>query len=1101
MLQPFKVRDLASQTANANLHAVASAESTSQDTAAKYTEIETIHDVRGDERHGVVVLSASEYDHIISTHPRAALMYMDPDDGETITVGSSLELSQRLEDPVFDSTLPWASPPSPGPSSSQDDQNPMHIFDIRRSNSVTELWKRYERSNRFPEQSSSQETSLEDVSESKPSKPVFGDASTVDIRQRWLRACNPPQVPKREPSPRKQQEQAPLFSFSSAQVSDAASSSMPANTDYTGEKVASQESGTSFLTAEGKRQAQEAGARMRGWRQTPDASTSRFISLPSIQGDPWVPGASMNCSTNASMRASSRPEATPNTEPPAGDEAQPLLAAFEAEMSRIMEAHTDAEREGPGASISTPVETQGAQQPSDATRPADLFVHAMNNVIGKVELVGSELRARLPEIERQVSSAQRAFPEQIRPTLQNALSALDGCVKNLAYSLGEASIASGNPANRVRTPEFPQAEQAVNDFRELASEFSQIGRTLFESFRTEFGPSFSSGATQESSAEAISASTQTDTAVPDVDSQPGSTVSSAVSETQGQHETSGPSSFSKGKERVADITDDTHKEVFDRESSQTETDEGAATFGQPPLSLQGASYPHIGFSTWQLPTVPPFGRPGNLPIPHDPYPPPPPPPPQSDSQAASSLQTSSQAPASEQETLFIGNVGYNVTDKVIQDVFASKGFLVKVDLPVDLESGRHAGFGYLHFPSVHSAKAALAALQGAHIDGHSINLEFCHGALHNFKDNAASLSGATERPLGLLNPRSQSSYPQVKDSFSKKVCTAGTPSAMAKCQNISTLQGSSMNDTGVSMLDEAVVDPEFSARYPSLLSGGPGVGAADTPSPGKLAELNTKARIPEFPPVSQVDAHVLRTSHRLSHPTPCAHINMSEARQNQDGNPHPALVDTGDVPVASTDEQPVSLPRRSPHHRGRRPMSMREPYDQYGGASLPRRVPHGPHRSNTVTTAGPARRPLEPSNHMINPEMLPRHWQSARSAACAPDTNDPRWIRHARLTERQNDQGPHRQTSLNEISRTSSGFPVDDIHNHNEGSRSGPRSDTRRRHITGCVETLLELGYGSMRGGRQRMTIYAEAADGKIQDAIDMIEEERKAYEQQGSLI
>ncbi|KAJ9264662.1 hypothetical protein DTO212C5_7044 [Paecilomyces variotii] len=1100
MLQPFKVRDLASQTANANLHAVASAESTSQDTAAKYTEIETIHDVRGDERHGVVVLSASEYDHIISTHPRAALMYMDPDDGETITVGSSFELSQRLEDPVFDSTLPWASPPSPGPSSSQDDQNPMHIFDIRRSNSVTELWKRYERSNRFPEQSSSQETSLEDVSESKPSKPVFGDASNVDIRQRWLRACNPPQVPKREPSPRKQQEQAPLSSFSSAQVSDAASSSMPANTDYTGEKVASQESGTSFLTAEGKRQAQEAGARMRGWRQTPDASTSRFISLPSIQGDPWVPGASMNCSTNASMRSSSRPEATPNPEPPAGDEAQPLLAAFEAEMSRIMEAHTDAEREGPGASISTPVETQGAQQPSDATRPADLFVHAMNNVIGKVELVGSELRARLPEIERQVSSAQRAFPEQIRPTLQNALSALDGCVKNLAYSLGEASIASGNPANRVRTPEFPQAEQAVNDFRELASEFSQIGRTLFESFRTEFGPSFSSGATQESSAEAISASTQTDTAVPDVDSQPGSTVSSAVSETQGQHETSGPSSFSKGKERVADITDDTHKEVFDRESSQTKTDEGAATFGQPPLSLQGASYPHIGLSTWQLPTVPPFGRPGNLPIPHDPYPPPPPPP-QSDSQAASSLQTSSQAPASEQETLFIGNVGYNVTDKVIQDVFASKGFLVKVDLPVDLESGRHAGFGYLHFPSVHSAKAALAALQGAHIDGHSINLEFCHGALHNSKDNAASLSGATERPLGLLNPRSQSSYPQVKDSFSKKVCTAGTPSAMAKCQNISTLQGSSKNDTGVSMLDEAVVDPEFSARYPSLLSGGPGVGAADTPSPGKLAELNTKARIPEFPPVSQVDAHVLRTSHRLSHPTPCAHINMSEARQNQDGNPHPALVDTGDVPVASTDEQPVSLPRRSPHHRGRRPMSMREPYDQYGGASLPRRVLHGPHRSNTLTTAGPSRRPLEPSKHIFNPEMLPRRWQSARSAVCAPDTNDPRWIRHARLTERQNDQGPHQQTSLNEISRASSGFPVDDIHNHNEGSGFGPRSDTRRRHITGCVETLLELGYGSMRGGRQRMSIYAEAADGKIQDAIDMIEEERKAYEQQGSLI
>ncbi|KAL1854142.1 hypothetical protein Plec18167_000060 [Paecilomyces lecythidis] len=1069
MLQPFKIRDLKSQTAGTGVHADAAVGGTTPHTQVKHDGFETVHDVQrnghSQHRHGVVVLSASEYDHIISTHPRAALMYMDPDDGETITVGSSLELSQRLEDPVFDSAPSWPSPPSHISPPLQDNRDQMHIFDIRRSNSVTELWKRYEREDRRPEQPPAQRSSPEDVGESSTS--ALGDVSTGDIRQRWLRACNPPKIPKRAQSPK--QDQTRVSAFASPQD---ASSSMPASGDYAGEKVASQSSRTSSLTAEGKRQAQEAGARMRGWRQTPDVNTSNFMPLPSIQGNPWSLGASANRHSSVDLEANSLPEVTQHVEPSAGDEAQPLLAAFEAEMSKIMEARTAAEGEGPEASVSTPdTETQRVTQPSDAPNPADLLFHAMNNVVGGVELIGSELKARLPEIERQVSSAQRAFPEQIRPTLQNALSTLDGHVKNLANALGEASIASGHAADRVRTAEFPQAQQAVDDFRELASEFSQIGRTLFEAFRTEFGPSFTYGTTQEPSAETISTSTQTDTAGPNVNSQPDSSVSLEVSEAQA--EIPGVTSSSKGKERVADIAD-TLKEVSDAVYDQARTCEGATTSGQPPLSLQRPSDPYTGSSTWQLPTVPPFETPNELPIPHTPYPPPP-----SNSQPLSSLKPEPQASESESETLFIGNVGYNVTGKVIQDVFASKGFLVNVDLPGDLESGTHAGFGFLHFPSIHSAKAALAALQGIHIDGHSINLEFCHGTLHNPKDSAPSLPISKSPPVP-LKTRPRSSYSQAEN-----------PSVIESGQDNIVLPGNSKDSTGISMLDETVVDPEFSARYPSLLAGGP-VAGVNTPSPRNPTGLAAQGGVPEFPPVSQVDAHILSNNHRLSHPTPPTHSNMLDAREKQGDKPYPALVDTGDV--TSTGGPSVSLPTRYSRGSARRPMSMREPRDRSG-----RRLAHGPYRSNTVTTAGPGTRPPGPSNPSIRMNNFTDLMREYYSLDAWP-LKDPRHAR-ARLTGSRNGQGSHPQDSFHQGPRTSNPLSTDHTYNRDQGSRSGLPPDARRKHINDCVETLLELGYGSMRGGRQRMTIYAEAADGKVPDAIDMIEEERKAYEQQGSLI
>lgn len=73
MLPPFRIRNLrrSNSTADTDTHSGLSTE------------------LRAPNQHGVVQVSAPEYDATISTHPEATLKYMDEDDGEVITVRSS----------------------------------------------------------------------------------------------------------------------------------------------------------------------------------------------------------------------------------------------------------------------------------------------------------------------------------------------------------------------------------------------------------------------------------------------------------------------------------------------------------------------------------------------------------------------------------------------------------------------------------------------------------------------------------------------------------------------------------------------------------------------------------------------------------------------------------------------------------------------------------------------------------------------------------------------------------------------------------------------------------------------------------------------------
>ena len=79
---------------------------------------------------GIVSITKSQYDSTIRSTPDAKLLYLDDDDGELITVGSSFELSQRLDEPVV-RHIPV-------------DGKYVHIFDITHySDSVAE-WRDHE---------------------------------------------------------------------------------------------------------------------------------------------------------------------------------------------------------------------------------------------------------------------------------------------------------------------------------------------------------------------------------------------------------------------------------------------------------------------------------------------------------------------------------------------------------------------------------------------------------------------------------------------------------------------------------------------------------------------------------------------------------------------------------------------------------------------------------------------------------------------------------------------------------------------------------------------------------------------------------------------
>lgn len=64
-------------------------------------------------------------------------------------------------------------------------------------------------------------------------------------------------------------------------------------------------------------------------------------------------------------------------------------------------------------------------------------------------------------------------------------------------------------------------------------------------------------------------------------------------------------------------------------------------------------------------------------------------------------------------SIYVGNLSYKVTEADLTAVFAEYGSVTRVQLPVDRETGRMRGFGFVEMGADAEEDAAIEALDGA----------------------------------------------------------------------------------------------------------------------------------------------------------------------------------------------------------------------------------------------------------------------------------------------------------------------------------------------------------------------------------------------------
>ena len=372
--------------------------------------------------------------------------------------------------------------------------------------------------------------------------------------------------------------------------------------------------------------------------------------------------------------------------------------------------------------------------------------------------------------------------------------------------------------------------------------------------------------------------------------------------------------------------------------------------------------------------------------------------------------------------------------------------------------------------------------------------------------------------------------------------------------------------TSRSILDLENSDPDFSTRYPPLMSlrKSKTIGSlGDRSRSPFLANINPEAAISRFPSLSEIE-HEARSDRRTKAPSedqggptkrwsfvkdsenlerPAARPNWAmPARTVTEAGPGTPPKPPGAWPEPRSDAEAGTLPTseesygaffdrttrsRSPEPATRSfryiPAHLR-PSHTSGTPYLPRHMreplkvdttyvpPHlrhaisvdamGPQlgRSKTVTASNPAARlnrpfdPLEDARQSRDPNGLPRRSDSERyrrrpyndsftGAGRMPWESFERVPQSERPTAARHEPRPSRRDASpfkggDQSSSAAAGFGIAD-------------------KVADCVRQLRDMGYGAQSPHEaSRLSIYAAACNGDVVDAVEMIEEDRKAGRQ-----
>lgn len=565
----------------------------------------------------------------------------------------------------------------------------------------------------------------------------------------------------------------------------------------------------------------------------------------------------------------------------------------------------------------------------------------MSTLLGGVGRLASDLRARLPELEQRLSNAQQQLPSQVETTLRGTIDSLGNHVQVLANAIQEAASSARAATDRHRSSELQAAERAINGLRDLAGELGEVGRTLFVSFEARTGPGAQSTESQQS------------------------VINRGGQELSLQNQIAAGSSNNIACDRPQ------------RNEPYNTPQEAPRNSSFNPATSDGQNEPTV------------------------------------------QTQYDIRSPEAFQGTLSIRNLPVDATESIVIKALAEKGFIGQVQLSKDPVSENHSGSGYIRFPTIHAAFGALQSLQNTFIGDKLIHLEF---NLSNTQPEQKPPSHPSQPPSSqretTMRPSQKTvafSSPDLPNTDAVNVRRAKSLGTLRRSKdslgriapqnqgkgpnahgtyNIPPSSSSSVQNAG-SLLDQDNSNSNFSARYPSLLSGGnqqqPSFESRNGTS-GQIQSSSNETGIARFPPVSQPAAP--------TYPMPRFH---QSPRRHQTENGH----------------------MRRNHFPA--PPYVTHPHWPFAG-----------HQSRSMV------------------EFPHNYSRSVNYPRVAPPRNGAEFNQPAR-------QGASITTNV----------------------------------IDKCISDLQTLGYGGVIGrDAHRLRVYAEAANGNVADAIEIIEEERKAYQQ-----
>lgn len=72
-------------------------------------------------------------------------------------------------------------------------------------------------------------------------------------------------------------------------------------------------------------------------------------------------------------------------------------------------------------------------------------------------------------------------------------------------------------------------------------------------------------------------------------------------------------------------------------------------------------------------------------------------------------------------SIYVGNLPWSTTEDDISGLFATHGAVLSVKLPLDRDSGRPRGFGFVEMDD-NNASQAISALNGKELDGRALRV-------------------------------------------------------------------------------------------------------------------------------------------------------------------------------------------------------------------------------------------------------------------------------------------------------------------------------------------------------------------------------------------